>query len=299
MSLTSSLKTSSPDLESAFIDGTFQYRVACADSRGFLKSLPDKVFSSVITSPPYWGMRTYGHDSEIGREETVDEYIAGLVSIFREIKRVLREDGTVWLVIGDSYTSGNRTYRASDKKSKARAMTYRPKTPDGLKEKDIIGLPWRVAFALQADGWYLRTDIVWAKPNPMPETVKDRPHRSHEFIFLLSKAPNYFFDREAFSNPLLGKGLYGKTVWTVPVGIRRTPHFHPAAFPLDLIYPCIISSTRPGDLILDPFAGSGSVGIASLKVGRRFFGIELVEEYAEAANTMLGSLVQQNTLHSV
>jgi DNA modification methylase len=242
-------------------------------------------------------MRTYGHDDEIGREETLDEYIEGLVEVFREVKRLLREDGVVWLVLGDTYTSGNRTYRANDKKSKARAMTYRPPTPLGLKEKDLIGLPWRVAFALQADGWYLRTDIVWAKPNPTPESVRDRPHRSHEFIFLLTKAPNYFFDKEAFAHPMLGKGCFGKSVWTVPVGRRRASH--PAAFPLELITPCVISSTRPGGLILDPFAGSGSVGLASLRVGRRFVGIEIVQEHVELANAALAAIAQQNIFRPV
>lgn len=216
----------------------------------------------------------------------------GLISI-----QTLRQDGVLWLVMGDAYTSGNRKYRAHDKKLDARAMSYRPKTPVGLKRKDLIGLPWRVAFALQADGWFLRTDIVWSKPNPMPEVVRDRPHRSHEFIFMLTRSHDYFFDREAFAHPTLGEGKFGRSVWSVPVGKRQSNH--PAAFPLELTTPCIISSTRPGDFVLDPFAGSASVGLSSLRAGRRFVGIEVIREYADAADRALADLDNQNTLHAV
>jgi site-specific DNA-methyltransferase (cytosine-N4-specific) len=273
------------------------YHVVCGDARTVLSSFPARAVAAVVTSPPYWGMRNYGHLFEIGREDTLDEYIKELVFTFEEVKRVLRDDGVVWLILGDTYTSGNRRYRATDKKLQSRAMNSRPKTPKGLKEKDLIGLPWRVAFALQASGWYLRTDIVWAKPNPMPESVADRPHRSHETIFMLSKSPKYYFDMAAFSSPTAGKGAFNRTVWTVAVGGGNA--VHPAAFPLELIYPCVVSSTTPGDVVLDPFAGSGSVGLACLRTGRRFAGIEIVPEFAERANTSLSALAQQNRLHLV
>lgn len=275
-------------------NNTRPYRLFCGDTRELLDTLSEETFSCIITSPPYWGMRTYGHDSEIGQEETLTEYIDNLVNIFNKVKRLLRKDGVFWLIMGDTYTSGNRTYRATDRKLGARAMQSRPRTPSGLKEKDLIGLPWRIAFALQAAGWYLRTDIIWAKPNPMPETVRDRPHRSHEFIFQFSKEPNYFFDQQAFAHPILGRGSFGKSVWTVSVGRRKTNH--PAAFPMELIMPCIISSTRPGDLVLDPFAGSASVGLASLRLGRRFVGIEIVKDHVISANTALSHLADQNSL---
>jgi len=153
-----------------------------------LSKLPDESVQCVITSPPYWGLRDYGYEGQIGLETTLHQFINRLVAVFGEIRRVLKKDGTLWLNIGDGYTSGNRGYRAPDKKNPARAMSVRPDTPEGLKPKDLLGIPWRLAFALQDDGWYLRSDIVWNKPNALPESVKDRPTRSHEFLFLLSKS---------------------------------------------------------------------------------------------------------------
>ena len=153
-----------------------------------LTQLPDSFFQCVMTSPPYWGLRDYGVDGQIGAEDDPDEYVGKLVAIFEQVRRVLREDGTFWLNIGDTFTSGNRAYRAPDKKNPIRAMSYRARTPKGLKSKDLVGIPWRLAFALQRAGWYLRADIIWEKPNAMPESVKDRPTRSHEYIFLLSKS---------------------------------------------------------------------------------------------------------------
>lgn len=274
-----------------------KYQIYCADARQQILTFPNNVFASVITSPPYWGLRTYGHPNELGGESDLSLYLKNLVELFREIKRTLKDDGVMWLVMGDAYTSGNRKYRATDKKFGPRAMTSRPKTPLGLKTKDLIGLPWRLAFALQEDGWYLRTDVVWSKPNPLPESVKDRPHRSHEFVFMLTKAKDYFFDREAFAHPELGDGKFGRSVWTVSVGQRQSSH--PAAFPLELIMPCIISTTRPGDIVLDPFAGSASVGLSALRVGRRFVGIEIVPEFASGADIALQKLVSQNTIRVV
>ena len=162
-----------------------------------LQRLPSASVQCVVTSPPYWGLRDYGIDGQIGLENNLQQYINKLVSVFAEAKRILRDDGVFWLNIGDGYTSGNRGYRAPDKKNPARAMSVRPDTPEGLKSKDLLGIPWRLALALQADGWYLRSDIVWNKPNAMPESVKDRPTRSHEYVFMLTKNERYYYDYQA------------------------------------------------------------------------------------------------------
>lgn len=166
-----------------------------------LKTLPDESIHCCVTSPPYWGLRDYGVDGQMGLEPTPDEYVAKMVEVFREVKRVLRKDGTLWLNLGDSYTCGGRKTRDPGQSKKHPAFEDwgkgRPETPDGLKPKDLVGIPWRVAFALQADGWYLRSDIIWAKGNPMPESVTDRPTKAHEYIFLLSKSERYFYDAEA------------------------------------------------------------------------------------------------------
>jgi DNA modification methylase len=175
-------------------------QIRIGDAREILREMPANHFDCVVTSPPYWGLRNYGNEKQIGAEETVDAYITDLVQLFREVRRVLAEDGTFWLNIGDSYTSGGRTWRDADVKNKGRAMDYRAPTPEGLKPKDLIGIPWRLAFALQADGWYLRTDIIWNKPNCQPESVKDRPTRSHEYVFLFSKSQKYHYNRQAILN---------------------------------------------------------------------------------------------------
>ena len=161
--------------------------ILVGDAKRVLIGFPDRTFRCAVTSPPYWGLRDYGVEGQVGAETDVRNYICDLVAIFREVRRTLRDDGTLWLNIGDSYTSGGRTWRDADDKNKGRAMSYRAPTPEGLKPKDLIGVPWRLAFALQNDGWYLRTDIVWNKPNCQPESVKDRPTRSHEYVFLFSK----------------------------------------------------------------------------------------------------------------
>lgn len=175
------------------------------DSLEVLKTMPDESIHCCITSPPYWGLRDYGIDGQLGLEKTPELYVEKMVEIFREVRRVLRSDGTLWLNLGDSYTSGNRKGRRSDKKNPARGMDYRPPPrgmdyrppPEGLKPKDLCGIPWRVALALQSDGWYLRSDIIWHKPNPMPESVTDRPTQSHEYLFLMSKSARYYYDADA------------------------------------------------------------------------------------------------------
>jgi DNA modification methylase len=265
---------------------------------------------TVITSPPYFGLRDYGAPGQLGLEQTPAEYVANLVEVFRLVRQMLADDGVVWLNLGDSYTSGNRTWRAPDAKSAPRAMRERAPTPDGLKPKDLIGIPWRTAFALQEDGWYLRQDIIWAKPNPMPESVTDRCTKAHEYIFLLTKNARYYFDNEAIkeptayppgSRPDVKKGGFDskyagdvaragdesfrairetrnrRSVWTVSTKGYSGAHF--AVFPADLIEPCVLAASRPGDTVFDPFLGSGTTAVVARRHNRHWLGCELNPEY--------------------
>ncbi len=253
------------------------------DALTVLKRLPDNSVQCVVTSPPYWGLRDYNSTDQIGLEPTLPQFVNSLRNVFAEVRRVLREDGVFWLNIGDGYTSGNRGWRAPDKKNPARAMSVRPDTPDGLKPKDLMGIPWRVAFALQDDGWYLRADIVWNKPNAMPESVKDRPTRSHEYLFMFTKSEQYYYDRQAVLDP---NGRNRRSVWDIHTQGFAGAHF--ATFPPKLIEPCIKASTRPGHLVLDPFFGSGTVGVVSEELGRRYVGIELNPDYVALAAGRIG-----------
>lgn len=260
------------------------------DTRDIVKELPNNFYSACITSPPYWGKRDYGYDGQIGAEESLNEYIEDLVKVFRVIKKKLKADGTFWLNVGDSYTSGNRTWRAEDKKNPAREMSYRPRTPGGLKPKDLIGIPWRLAFALQADGWYLRSDIIWYKPNCQPESVKDRPTQSHEYLFLFSKSEDYYYDYESIKEPAAEKGKTRnkRTVWQV--NTEPFPEAHFATFPVDLIKPIINASSKENDFVLDPFFGSGTVGVVCKKLNRKYHGIELKQDYIDIANKRLNNV---------
>lgn len=253
------------------------------DTYHILSRLPKESIQCVVTSPPYWGLRDYGIDGQIGLEQTLPKFINRLVAIFREVYRVLKPDGTFWLNIGDGYTSGNRGWRAPDKKNPARAMSVRPDTPDGLKPKDLLGIPWRLAFALQQDGWYLRSDIVWNKPNAMPESVKDRPTRSHEYIFMFSKNERYYYDYEAIKELTDdGQGKRNRrSVWDVNTEPFKEAHF--ATFPPKLIEPCILAGSRQGDYVLDPFFGSGTVGVVCKQLRRNYIGIELHPDYITLA----------------
>lgn len=252
------------------------------DSKHILSLMPPNSIQSIVTSPPYWGLRDYGIQGQLGLESTLDEYINALVSIFSEARRVLKSNGTFWLNLGDAYTSGNRTWRSSDKKNPARAMATRQRTPEGLKSKDLLGIPWKLAFALQADGWYLRTEIIWNKPNAMPESVRDRPTRSHEYIFLFSKSQKYHYDqksvREEGANGL-SRNL--RTVWSVST--QAFPDAHYATFPQELIKPCILASTELGDTVLDPFFGAGTTGVVCNELKRKYVGIELNPSYLRIA----------------
>jgi site-specific DNA-methyltransferase (adenine-specific)/site-specific DNA-methyltransferase (cytosine-N4-specific) len=258
-------------------------RIVQGDSRHALEDLPTGTFQCCITSPPYWGLRDYGINGQIGAENDPDVYIADLVAIFREVRRALRDDGTLWLNIGDSYTSGDRRWRAPDRKNAGRAMTYRPPTPKGLKPKDLIGIPWRLALALQSDGWFLRSDIIWNKPNCQPESVKDRPTRAHEYVFLMSKTESYFYDfaaiREASTNGDESKNR--RTVWNINTNGFHGAHF--AVFPPELVRLCLLAGSKPDSSVLDPFFGSGTVGLVCRDYGRHCLGIELNPEYIKIA----------------
>jgi site-specific DNA-methyltransferase (adenine-specific) len=254
------------------------------DALTVLKTLPSECVQAVVTSPPYWGLRDYDIPNQIGLEPTLPDFIARLRLIFGEVRRVLRTDGILWLNIGDGYTSGNRGWRAPDKKNRARAMEVRPNTPEGLKPKDLMGVPWRLAFALQDDGWFLRADIIWHKPNAMPESVKDRPTRAHEYLFMLTKDEKYFYDREAI---LEANGRNRRSVWNVNTQAYVGAHF--ATFPPNLVEPCIKASTRQNDFVLDPFFGSGTVGLVASGLNRKYIGIELHPEYIDLAKKRLSA----------
>ncbi|MBX3640729.1 MAG: site-specific DNA-methyltransferase [Nitrosomonas sp.] len=258
------------------------------DARQHLLHMPDEYFNCIVTSPPYWGLRDYGVEGQIGSEPTVDGYTANLVLLFREAKRTLFNDGTLWLNIGDSYTSGGRTWRDADSKNKGRAMTYRAPTPEGLKPKDLIGVPWKLAFALQADGWYLRTDIIWNKPNCQPESVKDRPTRSHEYLFLFSKSEKYYYDWQAIMEPASSSGVKTKnrrTVWNITTEPYPGSHF--AVYPRELVRLCVAAGSNENGRVLDPFFGSGTTGVVCNEMGRHCVGVELNTEYAELARERL------------
>jgi len=275
-----------------------------------------------VTSPPYYGLRDYGHEGQLGLEKTPEEYIANMVEVFRCVRDVLADNGTLWLNIGDSYSgSGKGAAGNLGKKYNERHMEHTHSSgliPEGCKPKDLIGIPWMLAFSLRADGWYLRQDIIWHKPNPMPESVQDRCTKAHEYIFLLSKSQRYFYDHHAIKEPIKGEpeirdknsegyqanyshgerfskgarvfgadGMANKrSVWSVPVKPYTGAHF--AVFPQELIEPCIMAGSRVGDIVLDPFIGSGTTAQVAQNLGRKYMGCELNPEY---------KTLQDNRLH--
>ena len=289
------------------------------DCRETLKTLEEKP-RMCVTSPPYYGLRDYGGEqSQIGQEQTPEEYIQNLVEVFRSVRDVLADDGTLWVNIGDSYYN----YRPGKGQSYPKQSVSKTKQdlPDkcskrgnklqGLKEKDLIGIPWMFAFAMRKDGWYLRQDIIWHKPNPMPESVRDRCTKSHEYIFLFSKNKKYFYDNEAIKEPAKDWGTRDRTngkyhntgtglaphsglsksydrknkrsVWSVTNKPYREAHF--ATYPPDLIEPCIKAGSEVGDTIIDPFMGSGTSAMVAKSLGRYYLGCELHEDY--------GNLIQK------
>jgi len=228
-------------------------------------------------------------DDQLGLEETPEKFVENLVNVFREVRRVLRDDGTVWLNLGDSYSSGGR--KTTTNKSLRGDNEYgvtRPKPSEGIKEKDLIGIPWRVAFALQADGWYLRQDIIWHKPNPMPESVQDRCTKAHEYIFLLSKSPKYYYDNEAIKEESqldASETKNKRSVWSVSPVAYKEAHF--ATYPPELIKPCILAGCPEGGTVLDPFGGSGTTAQVSNNLNRNAILCELNPEYVEIAKGRL------------
>ena len=226
-------------------------------------------------------------DKQIGLEETPEEYTKNIVNVFREVKRVLKDDGTLWLNLGDTYSSGGRatTTNQTLRGDKDYGVT-RPASSKGIKPKDLIGIPWRVAFALQADGWYLRQDIIWHKPNPMPESVQDRCTKAHEYIFLLSKSKNYYYDNDAIKEKsLMPETKNKRSVWTVPVKGYKEAHF--AVFPTELIEPCILAGCPKNGTVLDPFGGSGTTALVADRLGRKSTIIELNKDYISIADNRL------------
>jgi DNA modification methylase len=310
------------------------------DCRDVLAMMPSASVNCIVTSPPYFGLRDYGVDGQIGLEETPDGFVAEMTAVFREARRVLRDDGTLWLNLGDSYAGswgaqGHRESSTNDQRVSRHQISNHPKRAtrtgairqEGLKPKDLIGIPWRVAFALQADGWYLRQDIIWHKPNPMPESVQDRCTKAHEYIFLFSKSPKYYFDTEAIKEPavtseqdlkrakITGRGTQSSSSAYLggaqrdksggfpqadlanPVRNRRSvwtvstkpfKEAHFATFPPDLIEPCVLAGCPAGGTVLDPFFGAGTTALVAARTGRNAVGIELSQDYIDIAKRRLG-----------
>lgn len=299
------------------------------DCRSALAALPDGVAQTCVTSPPYWGLRDYGHASQLGQEATPEEYVASMVAVFRDVWRVLRPDGTLWLNLGDSYAGpgGGAQGMTGQRAGRRHTAQVPAKAGAGLRPKDLVGIPWRVAFALQSDGWYLRADIIWHKPNPMPESVRDRPTKAHEYVFLLAKSERYFYDADAAAEQAAGGTRRGdsrklaeravartggaisggvarstlgvsstrtrnrRTVWTVATRPYRGTHF--ATFPEELVEPCVLAGSRPGDLVLDPFNGAGTTGLVAMRHRRRYVGVELNPAYAALTVERWGKGVQR------
>jgi DNA modification methylase len=315
-----------------------------------LRTLPTESVQTCITSPPYFGLRDYGCDGQIGLESTPDSFVASLVDVFAEVHRVLKKDGTLWLNLGDSYAAqrggtsmpaetlaggvGGKGDKAAHRgHDGAAGHAHRNASNIGLKHKDLIGIPWRVAFALQSYGWYLRQDIIWHKPNPMPESVTDRCTKAHEYIFLLSKSDRYFYDNEAIKEPVsdvsIKRSEYGwncdrpstknasmggtgihtekmgtrfvnpsgrnkRSVWTVNTKPYKGAHF--AVYPTELIRPCVLAGSRPGDVVLDPFNGSGTTGFVSIEERRKYIGIDINTEYLAIAEARIKSAQVQETM---
>lgn len=341
--------------------------ILTGDALTMLRTLPDGAVRCCVTSPPYWGLRDYGHAGQLGCEPTPEQYVENMVAVFREVRRVLSDDGTLWLNLGDSYARAQETnvpqtkhppvayphHAKSGSSDGAVGRADRPGTRAGGKPKDLLGIPWRVAFALQADGWYLRSDIIWSKPNPMPESVTDRPTKSHEYLFLLSKSARYYYNAEAIAEPLTassverlsqptlqhqlgsdrvpgktngnmkavpprrsgnkerkggeavglapgglgrsipweddGAGRNARSVWTIATQPYKGAHF--ATFPEELARRCIMAGSAPGDTVLDPFGGSGTVGQVATGNGRAAILIELNPAYVALMEQRIGRLM--------
>ncbi len=295
------------------------------DALSCLCGLPDESVDMCVSSPPYFGLRDYGVDGQLGLEGSPELYVDRLVQVFREVRRILKPDGTLWLNIGDSYATSSGPQAPRNTRNSQGHTEKR--VPEGYKMKDLIGIPWMVAFALRSDGWYLRQDIIWNKTNCMPESVRDRCTRSHEYIFLLSKRRHYYFDAEAISEPITGSSTerylrsegsprlprFGgnkyveadqivdrrkdgsayaprprrnkRDVWSICTGGFKGAHF--AVFPPQLVRPCVLAGCRPGGVVLDPFMGSGTTAIVAIEEGRNYIGIELNPDYVKLAENRI------------
>jgi len=290
------------------------------DVRTQLAQIPDETVRCCVTSPPYFGLRDYGMSEQIGLERDPDAFVDTLVNVFREVRRVLRSDGTLWLNIGDSYAGSGKGPEGNIGKGETHrnvGPTHGGVVPDGMKPKDLIGIPWMLAFALRKDGWYLRQDIIWHKTTSMPESVKDRCTRNHEYLFLLSKSRTYYFDAEAIKTPAKqdwgtrdrSKGKYHnegsglqphsgltksyatankRSVWTISPSNFKGAHF--ATFPEALVEPCILAGSKPQDTVLDPFLGSGTTLAVAKRLGRHGIGVELNPEYAKIAESRMAAV---------
>jgi site-specific DNA-methyltransferase (adenine-specific) len=303
---------------------TDRAEIIVGDALEQLRQMPAESVNCCVTSPPYWGLRDYGVAGQIGLDASLSEFLAKMVAVFEEVRRVLRKDGTCWVNLGDAYagsTQGRRTQgpMITGRRAAASNARHRPGLSDGLKHKDLMGIPWRVAFALQDAGWFLRADIIWHKPNPMPESVMDRPSRAHEYLFLLTSSNRYHYNAKAIRETAKvgnhhrnvirpqpshvpaksahlglwktkGKefGRNKRSVWTITPQPFKGAHF--ATFPPKLVEPCILAGCPVDGLVLDPFAGSGTTGLVALTHGRRFLGIELNPAYAEMARQRLSAV---------
>lgn len=263
-------------------------RILTGDSREVLQELEPECVQSCVTSPPYWGLRDYDHPAQIGAEPSPEQYVENLVNVFREVRRVLRNDGTLWLNVGDGYARnggvGKCGPNAKVGNTKKLIQKRNCKVPDvwGLKDRDLMGLPWRVAFALQADGWILRSRILWIKKTAMPESVKNRPTNATEEIFLFAKQPRYYYDSDGVREE---SGANLRNYWRL--GPDTGGKEHPAAFPRELVRRCLLLATRPNDLVLDPFGGSGTTGVVAQEEDRQAVLIELNPGYNDLAKKRL------------
>lgn len=259
------------------------------DAKEQLQGLPAESAQTAVTSPPYWALRNYGQEGQIGLEQEVDVYIERLCGVLDEVHRVLADDGTLWLNIGDSYAGSGKGPTGGDVGGEQHYLeeSVSNLVPEGTKPKDLVGIPWRVATELRERGWYLRSDIIWHKRDPMPESVKDRPASSHEHIFLFSKSSKYYYDHEAAK---------GRDVWTVNTASLSEAHF--AVYPVGLVEPCVLAGSKEGEVVLDPFSGAGTTGIAALKNDREYVGIDINPEYNDLARKRIREHDQVPTNHS-
>lgn len=309
----------------------FVNRIFCGNAVDVLRSFPAESVNMCVTSPPYYCLRDYGIEAQIGNEQTPYEYIQNLLLVFEEVKRVLKPDGTLWVNIADSYSGsgkGGWNKQISERNRNRLNPQYNPscfnmpKLWHGIKQKDMIGVPWLLAFSLRENGWYLRSDIIWHKKNCMPESVKDRPSKCYEHIFLLSKSSKYYYDYDAVKEPAAqssilrySRGVSDKTkyrdrkqgifmprdktnfsdmrnrrdVWSVAINASHIPgHF--AIYPEKLIEPCIMAGSAVGGVVLDPFFGSGTTGIVAVKNSRKFIGIDINPEYCKTAQMRINEI---------